>query len=55
VVLPQTSIRLIQAAGRLIRKETDSGKVTILDRRLITKSYGKTLLKSLPEMRQIIE
>ncbi len=55
VVLPQTSIRLIQAVGRLIRNENDSGKVTILDRRLISKSYGKTLLQSLPAMRQVIE
>lgn len=55
VVLPQTSIRLIQAVGRLIRNENDIGKVTILDRRLITKSYGKTLLASLPDMRRIID
>ena len=55
IVLPQTSIRLIQAVGRLIRKESDTGRVTILDRRLVSKSYGRTLLKSLPDMRQVIE
>ena len=55
IVLPQTCIRLIQSVGRLIRSETDTGKVTILDRRLITKSYGNKLLQALPNMRKIIE
>jgi len=55
IVLPQTCIRLIQAVGRLIRNENDTGKVTILDRRLINKFYGKQLLNSLPPMRRIIE
>ncbi|MDH3325259.1 MAG: ATP-dependent DNA helicase DinG [Gammaproteobacteria bacterium] len=55
IVLPQTCIRLIQAVGRLIRNEEDSGKVTILDRRLVSKFYGKQLLNALPNMRRIIE
>lgn len=55
IVLPQTCIRLIQAVGRLIRNEEDSGKVTILDRRLVSKFYGKQLLDALPDMRRIID
>ncbi len=51
--LPAVSIRLIQACGRLLRKETDSGRITILDRRLLTKAYGKQLLKHLPEYKVI--
>ena len=51
--LPAVSIRLIQACGRLLRNETDSGRITILDRRLLTKSYGKELLKYLPDYRII--
>lgn len=51
--LPAVSIRLIQACGRLLRKETDSGRITILDRRLLTKAYGKQLLKHLPEYKLI--
>ena len=47
--LPAVSIRLIQACGRLLRKETDSGRITILDRRLLTKAYGKQLLQHLPD------
>jgi len=42
---------LIQACGRLLRKETDSGRITILDRRLLTKNYGKKLLDHLPNYR----
>ena len=55
IVLPQTCIRLIQAVGRLIRNEDDSGRITILDRRLVTKFYGKQLLDALPDMRRIID
>jgi ATP-dependent DNA helicase DinG len=51
--LPAVSVRLIQACGRLLRKETDSGRITILDRRLLTKNYGKQLLKHLPNYRLI--
>jgi ATP-dependent DNA helicase DinG len=51
--LPAVSIRLIQACGRLLRKETDSGRISILDRRLLTKGYGKQLLAHLPDYRVI--
>ncbi len=49
VVLPEASIRLQQAVGRLLRTVSDSGTVTILDRRLVTKRWGKALLKGLPD------
>lgn len=48
LMLPDASLRLHQACGRLIRSETDTGKVTILDRRIITKRYGTQLLQDLP-------
>jgi ATP-dependent DNA helicase DinG len=51
--LPAVSIRLIQACGRLLRKETDFGRITILDRRLLTKAYGKQLLQHLPNYKFI--
>lgn len=51
--LPAVSMKLIQACGRLLRKETDSGRITILDRRLLTKGYGKQLLDHLPNYRLI--
>ncbi len=49
--VPYAAKMLAQGVGRLIRLDTDSGAVAILDSRLITKSYGKTLIQSLPPMR----
>jgi ATP-dependent DNA helicase DinG len=48
LMLPEASIRLHQACGRLIRSEADTGRVTILDRRILTKRYGEKLLADLP-------
>ena len=47
-VLPAAVIEMKQAAGRLIRTNTDQGILILADERLITKSYGKTFLKSMP-------
>ncbi len=46
--LPQAVLKFRQGFGRLIRKKTDYGIVTILDPRVITKNYGKTFIRSLP-------
>jgi len=46
--VPETSKKLIQSCGRLIRKENDTGQIIILDKRVKTKRYGKGLLDSLP-------
>ena len=46
--LPQAVTLLKQGVGRLIRDETDRGVLMILDGRLLSKSYGKTVLDSLP-------
>ncbi|MDG2472701.1 MAG: ATP-dependent DNA helicase DinG [Pseudomonadales bacterium] len=48
IAVPNASLRLLQACGRLLRGESDQGRVTLLDRRILTKSYGKQLLASLP-------
>ena len=48
LAIPETSKKLIQACGRLIRKEQDTGKIIILDKRVKTKRYGKGLLDALP-------
>ena len=55
IALPDASLRLIQACGRLIRTETDTGTITIFDNRLTTKFYGKQLLSALPGYNVIIE
>lgn len=54
VMIPDAAIRMVQACGRLIRTETDTGRVTILDRRLVTQRYGETLLSALPPFRRVI-
>ena len=46
-VLPQAVLETKQAAGRLIRKADDRGVLILADKRILTKSYGKTFLNSL--------
>ena len=49
--LPDASLRLVQACGRLIRNENDHGRITLLDRRILTRRYGESLLATLPPYR----
>ncbi len=51
-VLPQTVLRLKQGLGRLLRTRDDRGVMAILDTRLYTKSYGRTILAALPPARR---
>jgi len=46
--LPEAILRFRQGFGRLIRTQSDRGVVAILDRRVITKRYGKQFIESLP-------
>ena len=46
--VPSAIILLKQGFGRLIRTRQDHGLLAVLDPRLLTKSYGKAFLKSLP-------
>ena len=46
--VPQAILRLRQGFGRLIRTKTDRGAVVILDRRIVSRRYGKAFLDSLP-------
>ena len=46
--LPQAAIALKQGFGRLIRRRDDRGVVAILDPRIVTRTYGRVLLESLP-------
>lgn len=50
--LPAASIRLVQACGRLLRSESDTGTITLLDRRLWTRRYGARMLDALPNYRR---
>ena len=46
--LPEAILRFRQGFGRLIRTQSDRGVVAIFDRRIMTKSYGRTFTDSLP-------
>lgn len=53
--LPDAMAKLAQMVGRLLRRETDEGRVTLFDRRLASTSYGQRMLQSLPPFQQVIE
>ncbi len=46
--LPQACLKFKQGFGRLIRTKTDKGCVICLDKRIMTKSYGKVFLNGIP-------
>ena len=46
--VPQAVIRFRQGFGRLIRSRADRGAVVVLDPRLVSRSYGRVFLGSLP-------
>lgn len=53
--IPETAKKLVQSCGRLLRQEQDHGRIVILDRRLVSKTYGKAMLDALPPFRRNIE
>ena len=48
--LPEAVLKFRQGFGRLIRTESDTGVIVVLDHRLTQKAYRKDFLASLPEM-----
>jgi len=46
--IPEAILRFRQGFGRLIRTQFDHGVVAVFDRRLLSKTYGKLFLSSLP-------
>jgi ATP-dependent DNA helicase DinG len=55
ITVPDATKKLVQSCGRLLRKESDSGRITVLDRRLVTKRYGKAMLDTLPPFKRQID
>ena len=47
--VPEAVLRFRQGFGRLIRSKTDRGIFVILDRRILTKGYGRSFQKALPK------
>lgn len=54
LTVPATAKKLVQACGRLLRQEQDHGQIVILDRRLVSKTYGKAMLDALPPFKRHI-
>ena len=47
-LLPLAAMVLRQGFGRLIRRRDDRGIVAVMDKRIVTKQYGRLFLESLP-------
>lgn len=52
LTVPDAAFRLVQASGRLLRHEDDTGSITLFDERIVSKRYGKAILDSLPPYRR---
>jgi DNA polymerase-3 subunit epsilon/ATP-dependent DNA helicase DinG len=50
--VPEAILDFRQGFGRLIRTESDRGVAVILDRRVLTKTYGRMFIDSLPQCTQ---
>ena len=48
IQLPAAALALKQGFGRLIRRRDDRGIVAILDSRIVTRTYGRVFLDTLP-------
>jgi len=48
IQLPAAAIALKQGFGRLIRRRDDRGIVAILDSRIVTRTYGRVFIETLP-------
>jgi ATP-dependent DNA helicase DinG len=46
--LPEAVLKFRQGVGRLIRTTSDTGRITVLDARVLTKQYGQVFLRSIP-------
>ncbi len=51
ISVPNAARKLEQRVGRLIRSESDNGRVMVLDTRLWTTRFGRSILRGLPPFR----
>jgi ATP-dependent DNA helicase DinG len=49
LTLPDALMKFRQGVGRLIRSASDRGVITLLDARVLAKTYGRLFLDSLPQ------
>ncbi len=52
-MIPVATMRLKQGFGRLIRSQTDTGLLALLDGRALGMRYGATILSALPPATRI--
>src|SRR5262249_50075623 len=52
-MVAQAILAFRQGFGRLIRTATDRGVVVMLDKRVLTKNYGKAFIGSLPKCTEV--
>jgi len=50
-MLPVAITAFRQGFGRLIRKKSDYGIVIVLDKRILTKNYGRSFISSIPPIK----
>lgn len=53
--VPEAAVRFKQAVGRLLRTLEDQGRVRVLDRRIVSRPWGRLLLRGLPDFELVIE
>jgi ATP-dependent DNA helicase DinG len=51
--MPDALVRLVQMVGRLMRRETDRGRISVFDNRLDTTRWGRKMLDALPAFRRV--
>ncbi|MDG2141217.1 MAG: ATP-dependent DNA helicase DinG [Gammaproteobacteria bacterium] len=51
LAIPEAAMKLVQASGRLLRSENDTGRIILFDERIVHRRYGKTILESMPPYR----
>ena len=52
--IPDAVLRFRQGIGRLIRSKSDKGIIAVLDKRIVSKFYGRNFLNSIPYKRKIM-
>jgi ATP-dependent DNA helicase DinG len=52
--IPEAILKFRQGFGRLIRTQSDRGVVVVLDKRILSKKYGKYFIESIPKCKTIV-
>jgi DNA polymerase-3 subunit epsilon/ATP-dependent DNA helicase DinG len=52
--LPEAILKFRQGFGRLIRTQSDRGVVVVLDKRILSKKYGKYFIESIPKCKTVV-